>query len=334
MKNLFITLNLIFFINFYFAQASPYSKARPVQFEYKPLNLEKFAEPLAKKQAKYDQNFSYLQDLIGWINKIKSQTNEAILNTNLDGYYKTLKQYEKKDVSVLLNELKQISVSISEEINQYNKRINEKNDPNKYWENGNIAYAQNDFSTAIQNYNLVIKLAPEKIEAYQQRGMSNYWIKNYSNAITDLTVFIESNQNSFNSFLYRGWSYASIANYEHALTDMNKSIELNSNNAYSYYSRGHVLSELKQYEKAIEDYKQAIKIQPNFSMAYNNIAWVKFLQKQYSQALIFSDQAVKLDSKNSIAIDTRSEIKFNLNDYNGCISDANSALLLNPNMAN
>lgn len=83
-----------------------------------------------------------------------------------------------------------------------------------------------------------------------------------------------------------------------------------------------------------ELYYYANVLKSDFSMAYNNIAWVKFLQKQYSYALVYADQAVKLDNTNIAAIDTRAEIKFNLNDYKGCIEDANSALLLNPKIAN
>jgi tetratricopeptide (TPR) repeat protein len=314
------------------AQITPYST--PIQTEYKPLNLERFAQPLAQKQAMYNQNYEYLQNLVSWINTIKSKVNEVTLNSHLDEYSKILKIYEKKDLSVLFKELKQIEVGISEEINQYNKRINEKNDPNKYWQAGNDAFQVRNLSLAIENYGMVIKLDPTYLWAYYQRGISYFQLGNYSNAISDLTIFIEKDKSNYESFLYRGWAFSQISNNENALLDMNKCIELNSTNAYAYYSRGHVLSELQQYEKAIEDYKMAIKLQPDFSMAYNNIAWVKFLQKQYSQALVYADQAVKLENTNSVAIDTRAEIKFNLNDYKGCIEDANSALLLDPKITN
>lgn len=332
MNKMLFTIVIVTISKMLNAQITPYSK--PIEYDYKPQNLERFAQPLAQKQAMYNQNYAYLQDLVSWINNVKSKVNEPTLNSHLDEYYKILKIYEKKDLSVLYKELKQIEVGISEEINQYNKRINEQNDPNKYWQAGNDAYQRKDIPVAIENYNAVIKLSPSFEGAYYQRGMCYYVSGNYSNAISDLSVFIEKNKSNYESFYYRGWSYCNISNYESALLDMNKCVELNSTNANAYYSRGHVLSELKQYDKAIEDYKMAIKLKPDFSMAYNNIAWVKFLQKQYTQALVYADQAVKLDNTNSVAIDTRAEIKFNLNDYKGCIEDANSALLLNPKIAN
>lgn len=325
-----IVVNLVF--NVIQAQISPYSK--PMKTDYKPLNLDRFAQPLAQKQAAYNQNYSYLQELIQWINKIKSEVSEKELNENLDIYLEYLQEFKKLDLSVLYKDLKQMETGISNEINQYNSRLKEENDPSKYWQAGNDAYQKRELPMAIDNYNMVIKLAPTYMGAYYNRGMSYYILGNYSNSISDLSVFIEKDKSNYESFLYRGWAYSQIQNNESALLDMNKCIELNSTNAYAYYSRGHVLLELKQYDKAIEDYKMAIKLQPDFSMAYNNIAWVKFLQKQYSQALVYADQAVKLDNTNSVAIDTRAEIKFNLNDYKGCIEDANSALLLNPKIAN
>lgn len=314
------------------SQITPYST--PIKNDYKPLNFEQFAQPLAQKQAAYNQNYSYLQKLIQWINEIKSKVNEKELDENLDIILKYLYKYEKLDLSVLYKDLKQMETRISNEINQYNERLKEQNDPNKFWQTGNDAYEKRNLSVAIENYNKVIKISPAFFDAYFQRGMTYYLLGNYTNAINDLTIFIENDKSNYESFLYRGWSFRQIAKIESALIDMNKCIELNSTDAYAYYSRGHVLSDLKQYDKAIEDYKIAIKLKPDFSIAYNNIAWVKFLQKQYTQALVYADQAVKLDNTNSVAIDTRAEIKFNLNDYKGCIEDANSAILLNPKIAN
>lgn len=332
MKNLFFAIFIIIISNGIHGQISPYST--PIQTEYKPLNFERFAQPLAQKQSAYNQNYTYLQELIQWVNKIKSEVSEKELNDNLDIYLKYLNEYKTKDLSVLYKDLKQMETGISNEINLYISRVKEQNDPNKYWQAGNDAYQKGNLTLAIENYNTVIELAPTFLGAYYQRGMTYYVLGNNSNAISDLSFFIENDKTNYDCYLYRGWAYYNISNYENALLDMNKCIELNSTKAYAYYSRGSVLSGLKQYEKAIEDYKIAIKLQPDFSMAYNNIAWAKFLQKQYSQALVYADQAIKLDNSNSTALDTRAEIKFNLNDYAGCIQDANSALLLNSKLSN
>jgi len=327
---LIIVINAVSFL--IHTQINPFST--PIKTDYTPLNLERFAVPLAQKQAAYTQNYDYLQNLISWINTIKSKSNDYTLNSHLDEYSKLLKIYEEKDLSILYKELKQIEVGISEEMNQYNKRINELNNPNKYWQAGNDAYKKNNLDVAIENYTKTIELSPTFIKAYYQRGMSYYLKGNYSNVIRDLSVYIEEDKSNYESFLYRGWAYYLIENNENALLDMNKCIELESTNAYAYYSRGTVLSDLKQYDKSIEDYKKAINLKPDFSMAYNNLAWAKYLQKQYSQAIVYSDQAIKLDNNNSVALDTRSEIKFYMNDYKGCIEDANNALLLNPKIAN
>ncbi len=327
--------NILFFLFSTFSsnsQVNPFST--PLKTEYKPLNLERYAQPLAQRQAMYNQNYAYLQDLSKWINKINSEVEDKELNVNLNTYLRYLNSYKEMDLSIFYKDLKQIETWISEEINQYNKRIKEQNNPNIYWQDGNNAYQQKNYKYAIEKYDKVIQLSPEFYSAYYQRGLSNYQIGNYSNAINDLTVFIENDKATQESYLYRGWSFNEISKSENALNDMNKCVEMNPNDPYSFYSRGVILIDLKQYDKAIEDYKVAIKLKPDFSMAYNNLAWVKFLQKQYSQALIFADQALKIDSTNSVAFDTRADIKFNLNDYKGCIVDADQALLINPNINN
>lgn len=332
MKKALIMIVAIAASNVLIAQITPNSK--PIKQDYKSLNLNRYSQPLANKQAAYNQNYKYLLELMDFINSLKSEIDEWKLNYRLDEQYKILKEYEKKDLSLLYKELKQIEINIFYELDLFDKRMEAESDPKKYWQLGIDFYDAHNYSKAIENFNIVIELSPEFMNAYLFRGISYCSIGNYSAAVRDLSAFIENDKTDYQSFLYRGWSYSSLSNNESALLDMNKSIELNTSNAYSYYSRGNVLSDMELYDKAIIDYKKAITLQPDFSMAYNNLAWVKFLQKEFSQALIFADQAVKLDGSNYVALDTRAEIKFNLNNYKGSTEDATSALLLNPKIAN
>ena len=332
MKTPFLNILFLFLSTVSICQITP--NTQPIQFEYKPLGLDRFQAPLAQKQAKYDQNYEYLHNLLNWVSTLKNTNSDLIFQSKMNEYNQTLKTYEKWDLSKLSSELKGVEMGISEQINQYNIRIQEKNNTNTYWSKGNDAFQKKDYRTAINEYNEVIRLSPNFWSAYGQRGHCYFKLKNWSLAIADLTTKINNDNTDYFSFLERGWCFNNLGRNIEAKNDMNKCIELRPDIANNFYSRGSVLSDLKEYDKAIEDYKSAIKLEPTFSMAYNNIAWVKFLQGKYKEGLIYSDQAIKFDSKNYVAIDTRAEIKFNLNDFAGCISDANLALSLKTDLTN
>ncbi len=46
------------------------------------------------------------------------------------------------------------------------------------------------------------------------------------------------------------------------------------------------------------------------------------------------NKAIELDHTNWVAFDSRQETKFALNEIEGCISDCNEAIALNPKLAN
>jgi tetratricopeptide (TPR) repeat protein len=370
MKKLFLSFACLLIVTNVFCQVNRYDKPADANFNntYVSPDYDAILKVGLEKQAHYDRNKKHIDDLINWIYKLKLQTDDVNFHKKIDSFYKELKTFDGKDLTLFDNEIQRIHESIQLEVDKYNAHIKEENNPNKYWQLGNESFDNGNYQSAMDNYDIVINLSPEFAAAYLYRGISEssigltgaalidynkfiefepnnplgYYYRghlhhnngNYTKAITDFDYYLKLQPNVSGGYASRGWAKYYNEDYMGALADFNKQIELDESNPIAYYNRGSAKSELNDHYGAIGDYEKAIELDKSFSMAYNNIAWSKFNLKKYKDALVDANKAIELDNRNHVAYDTRAEIKFNLNDYNGCITDADLALSIDPKISN
>jgi tetratricopeptide (TPR) repeat protein len=333
-----------------------------------PQNLEFYQRQLEKKQASYDYNQQYINNIIKWIYELKSQTTEDVFLKKMDHAYQLLRGLDGTDLSVQGDYIRDIELWIREEIESHNKRINESNDPAKYWNIANELLANNEYDKAIPYYDNVEKLSPDFDGTFLNRGFCYASLGFYSNALADYNKFIRLSSSNSEGFKYRGYLYYSMqdyqncvndlnnyikfvktdadtyslkgwanyycANYINAISDFSDQISLEPTNAIAYYNRGTAKSGQKDFYGAVNDYKKSIDLDPSNSMAYNNLGWAYFELKDNEQALKFVNKAIELDPNNYTAIDSRAEIKFALKDYYSCINDCLSVISINSKYAN
>ena len=297
-------------------------------------DLSLIANALAKRQAAYDNNEAYIDNLIQWTYKLKSETNDKQFISIMNMRYTTLRSFDGKDLSLLGREIRLVELQIREDIEDYNNRIKTEYDPVIYWEKAQDFFDKQEYVLAIQQLNLVINLSPNHAESYLIRGYSYNAIGNKFAAIEDYNMYIQLRPTEPKGYRYRGWTKFYQKDYMGAMADFNKQIQLSPDSYEGYYNRGSVKSELNDHSGAIKDYQKSVDLNPNFSMAYNNMAWSKYILKRYKEALIDVNKAIELDNTNYVAFDSRADIKFSLKDYEGCIDDCNRTLSLNPNTAN
>jgi tetratricopeptide (TPR) repeat protein len=341
MKKMFFILSLSYnavaFSQSFLGDAASYGT--PVQSTYVPYPtdaymklLEMKATEAANLEAQYNGNKKYRDDLIDWIFKMKTQTNEKQFLDVMDYYYKQLREMDGRDFTYLGYDLDTIKGFLKEEIDKYNTR--QKELPKKIWESGNENLKNNNYSEAIKNFSDLMELNPDFVLAYRNRGFAYQVIGKYSLAIADLNKYIDKKDNDLFAYSTRGWSKYYQKDYMGALADFNKQIELDASSSTAYYNRGSAKSELGDENGAISDYSKSIELNPTFSMAYNNRGWSKYGLKKYSEALADLDKAIMIDNNNWNAFDSRQEVKFALNNFKGCIEDCNTAILLNPKCSN
>ena len=84
---------------------------------------------------------------------------------------------------------------------------------------GRNAIYFDDYVSAIDNFNNIIRVKPYLPEPYFFRGLAKLNLDDYEGAIQDYSKAIELNPNYFHAYTYRGVAWNSLDKYEEALKD-------------------------------------------------------------------------------------------------------------------
>ncbi len=205
--------------------------------------------------------------------------------------------------------------------------------PEPYFYRGMAKLYIDDFRGAKADFDKAIEIKPYYPDAYMYRGMANYEMKNYKEALTDYSNALEYNQEDPNIYNNRGITKIAMEDFDGAIADYSKSIELKPGTANTYLNRSSAKQMKGDLDGAIRDCDVAIRIRPHFSSAYLVRGIAKFEKKDFAGALKDYDLCIRLDPKTSQAYVNRGIVKHQLNDLNGAIRDYDMALQLDPNIA-
>jgi len=196
---------------------------------------------------------------------------------------------------------------------------------------GKNALMDNDYTSAVQYFNVVINHEPDLFEPYFLRGVAKYSLGDYQGAERDFTVSIQRHPMYSHAYHYRGVTRDLLLDYHNAIQDYNKGLELDPFNADIYISRGATRLHMKSYINAIDDFDHAIKYNANNPMAFLNRAIAKGLLKDFEGAIKDCNQAIRLDYFNTQAYLKRGVIKLETEDYEGALEDFEQAIALESN---
>ena len=186
------------------------------------------------------------------------------------------------------------------------------------------------FDLAIRDYNSAIKLAPNDVDSYINRG--NFYCKHGKQdlAIKDYDKVLELDPNNVDAYIGRGNAYVNTGHL--AQRDLNKAIELNPNDFKAYMARSIVYLNIGQNNLALEDANKAVELNPNNFEVYNNRGLVYHNLKQYDSALRDYNKALELDPKNFSAYKGRGMIYFEMQEYERAIAELNKCIEIYPEL--
>ena len=205
--------------------------------------------------------------------------------------------------------------------------------PEPYFYRGMAKLYIDDFRGAKADFDKAIDIKPYYPEAYMYRGMANYEMKNFKEALTDYSNALEYNQEDPNIYNNRGITKIAMEDFDGAIADYSKSIDLKPATANTYLNRSSAKQMKGDLEGAIKDCDAAIRIRPHFSSAYLVRGIAKFEKKDFAGALKDYDLCIRLDPKTSSAYVNRGIVKHQLNDYKGAIRDYDMAIQFDPSIA-
>ncbi|KAM3139370.1 hypothetical protein pb186bvf_008590 [Paramecium bursaria] len=135
---------------------------------------------------------------------------------------------------------------------------------------------------AIKIFSQAIKLDPNYVQAYNQKGEIIYkllgiqlhQIKRYQEAIIMYDQANKLDPNNFNAYYNKGFYLNNIKigitlnelkRYQDAMQMFDKVIKLDSKNALAYHNKGISFQNLEKYKESIEMFNKAIKFDPNYN---------------------------------------------------------------------
>lgn len=195
---------------------------------------------------------------------------------------------------------------------------------------GKSAIYFDDYVSAIDNFNNIIRIKPYLSEPYFFRGLAKLNLDDYDGAILDYTKALELNPNYFHAYMYRGIAYHGLKMYERALEDYEEAVALDPGAAYVYANRGITEAEMGNFKAAEKDYSKALLLDNKLMAAYLNRAIMREKLDNIDGALADCNAAVKLNMFSDDAYGLRGYLWYKQKDYHNAIEDYNRALKANP----
>ena len=235
---------------------------------------------------------------------------------------------------------------------------------------GNSSVYQEDYKSAIADYDRAIQLKPDYAKAYYNRGLAYDHQGKYSKAIADYNRAIQLKPDYAEAYNNRGLAYDHQGKSNEAIADYDRAIQLKpdyaktqknwrnaddhqyfpfadlkppeapksdeakaAEAAEAYYNRGFAYTMDGEYTQAIADYTQVIQLKPDYAEAYNNRGVVYANQQNYTQAIADYTQAIQLKLGDAEAYYNRGKAYTNQQNYTQAIADYNHALKIEPDDA-
>jgi protein O-mannosyl-transferase len=147
---------------------------------------------------------------------------------------------------------------------------------NNYLAHNNLAsfFDERKIGEAMNHYNEAIRLKPDYVDAYYNRGNAYSRLGRNQQAIDDYGKAIRLKPDFADAYYNRGVVCTNTGLYQQAIADYSKIISLDPNSVKAYNNRGSIYLKLGQYRRAIEDYDETIRITPDNAYAYSNRAFV------------------------------------------------------------
>jgi tetratricopeptide (TPR) repeat protein len=188
-----------------------------------------------------------------------------------------------------------------------------------------------DKQGAIADFNQALQISPNSVEPYVNRGVARYSLGDTQGAIADFNQALQINPNNAQPYYNRGIARYSLGDKQGSISDFNQALRINPNLTEAYYNRGIVNFDLGDKKAAIEDYNQTLLMNPNLDAAYNNRGYVRYTLGDTQGAIIDFNQALRINPNNVQTYINRGIARYSLGDAQGAIVDINQGLVISPN---
>lgn len=193
-------------------------------------------------------------------------------------------------------------------------------------ESGNEKFEQGKYQEAIQDYDKAIRLAPNNITYYLNRGKAKKESEDYYGALGDFDHALKLDPNNTEAYNWKGLSKYLIGDYENALKDFARTIEIDSTYQMGYYNMGYTYMEMGDYAKAEEKFSLLVKLD---SLNAENLmldAICLLNLERYEESLQIISQAIAAGDESADTYNYRGVAYYSLQEYDNALEDFTYAL--------
>ncbi len=178
-----------------------------------------------------------------------------------------------------------------------------------------------NYEKSIAHYTEALKLKPDYVEAYNNRGNVYASIGEEDKAISDFSTAINLKPDAAEVYNNRGTIYVGIGRYDQAVSDFARAVELKPNLALASYNRGVAYLKKGDFDTAIADYTTAIELNPNYADAYNNRGVTYHRKGDFDTAIKDFNTAIELNPDDAETYCNRGEAWMHLHEWDKAKAD-------------
>lgn len=176
---------------------------------------------------------------------------------------------------------------------------------------------------AIQCYTEAIRLQPDYVDAYHNRGLALYDSGKLEEAIRDYDETIRLKPDYASAYNKRGVAREAQGDVDGAIRDYSLAIQhvYKGEEHLPYNNRGNLFYNKGDFEKAIRDFNEAIRHRPDYSNAYFNRGLAHKAMGDLDNAIKDYDQALRLKPQDANSYWARGNVWLAKGNYSSAASD-------------
>lgn len=178
---------------------------------------------------------------------------------------------------------------------------------------------------AIEEWNEVLRLAPDYAPAFYYRAENYDELTLYPKAIADASEYIRRMPKDSAGWRQRGIIYADAGQIERGLADCGRALQLNPRDEVALALRGDIHRLNKEWKAALRDADEAIRLDPKLWRAYQVKGRVFAEQKDYPRAIAAFTQVMKLAPAWPNPLIARGDAFFDSGNYKSALTDYQQA---------
>lgn len=258
----------------------------------------------------------------------------AIQSGKLDADDVALARINRAVARVALGDKGMADADYGEALKHYDSLIDsQKIDAMVLYRRGVTLDALGHTDRALADYSEATRLAPHNAENFFERGLLLATRKReFGRAIADFDRVLDLQPDKVEALILRADAYRQMGNIAPALADLDKAIALEPTNQRAYFFRGLLNSRRGEKLLALADYDKAILYYPRYADALVSRSAIHAADGRIDMALIDLDAAIAVQSDNPIAFYNRGYAHFAKKQYGPALADYDAAIALDPKM--